>query len=150
MTLKKLVIAFMAIMAVLILTECSGGEEKEEGFKDNMGKIKADKIDELVVASGSDHGTGHVTDPDKIKEAAKKAEALRFELDMEAAINMNEMYVISFMDGDETVHSLSLDSSGVYWYDDTPGCYRLTEGEFSYEYAEELFKTNYEPPETNE
>ncbi len=142
---KKIIGVVLIMLTVLMLAACGASEEEaSEGFKDNMGTIKAGKIDELIITSGADDGIGRITDKKVIKEAAQKAEELRFELDMEAAMTMGEMYTVKFMDKDKAVHQLSLDNEGVYWYDDTPGCYHVTEGDFSYDYVKGLYEENYE------
>ena len=146
---KIFIVCALFLAAFSVLMSCDGQPEEKKGYPDNLGHINVKKVEKILIISTSDSGEGVITDRDTIKEISEKAQALSFELDLGAAMNMSEKYIVKFMDGDKALHTLELDSDGVFWYDDTPGCYRLSEGEMEYDYIDELFKANYKEPDTN-
>lgn len=147
--LKKTAAALILIIlaAVFIMPSCHR-EEKSAGYPEDMGDINVKKTDEIIITSGSDGGTGVITDKEIIKELAEAAEGLSFELDMDAAMTMGEMYTLKFMEKDKIAHQLSFDKKGIFWYEDTPGCYTLSGGEMDYDYIDTLFHENYVEDET--
>lgn len=140
---KKTIAALFILALIFSAASCGDSENKQEGFAEKIENINVRKIDEVVITSGADGGKSVITDRDTIKELAEKAESLTFELNMDRIMTLGEMYTIKFMDGDEIVHQLSMDNEGIFWYDDTPGCYEKTGGEMDYEEVDRLFWDNY-------
>lgn len=140
---KKTAAALLAVLFVFSAVSCETAEKEKTGFPEKIENINVKKIDKIVITSGADGGTGVITDRDTIKELAKKAESLTFELNMDRSMTLGEMYTIKFMEDGNIAHQLSLDNEGVFWYDDTPGCYEKTGGEMEYGEIDRLFWDNY-------
>ncbi len=146
--IKKTAAVLFVLALLLSMPSCGDGEKEREGFAERIENINVRKIDSVVITSGADSGKGVITDRDTIKELAEKAESLTFELNTDRIMTLGEMYTVKFMEGEKAVHQLSLDNEGIFWYDDTPGCYEKTGGEIDYDEIEKLFWDNYEEEST--
>lgn len=145
---KKIPHMIFALFAAIALASCGQGGTESGGCASKIENINIRKIDEVVITSGNDPGTGVVTDREEIKKLAEAAQSLTFELNTNKYMTLGEMYTIKFMDGDEEVHRLSFDNDGVFWFDETPGCYEKTGGDIDYDMVERLFSDNYVEAET--
>jgi hypothetical protein len=148
--MKKIFLILSLIVSLAFLPSCGKTDYEKTGYADKIESINAKKVDKVIITSGNDGGEGVITDRETIKELADAAVSLTFELNIDKSMTLAEMYTIKFIEKNKITHQLSMDKDGVFWFDDTPGCYEKTGGDIEYERIESLFYDNYVEEETEE